>query len=89
MLRWPLVMLGRMAMATGQVPEMADNDEAARAARLRQQAEQRLIVQATMQANRAGKLPARPKSSGSEAVTAVLVVVVVIGMLFLMMRYGH
>ena len=72
-----------------QVTTMSEQDQAARAARLRQQAEQRLIVQATMQAKRAGKLPGRTSSTGSEVVTALGVVAVVIGLLVLAFRYGH
>lgn len=66
---------------------MADNPQE-RAALARQQAEHRAIMQATMQAQRAGKLPGRPKSSGGEAVTAIGVVVVVLATLFLAVRYG-
>jgi hypothetical protein len=53
------------------------------------QAEHRAIVQASMQAKRAGKLPARQSTAGSEALTAAVVAVVVIGVLFLAMRYGN
>lgn len=66
---------------------MSQPDEATKA-RLRQAAEHRLIVQATMQAKRAGKLPGGAGSSGAEAMTAVVVIVVVLGLLFLVMRYG-
>lgn len=59
---------------------------AARNQRMRQNAEHRALVQATMHAKRSGKLPARRASSGSEVFTALLVVVVVIGMLVLVMR---
>jgi hypothetical protein len=55
---------------------------------MRAEAERRLIVQATMQAKRAGKLPPREASSGSQALTAVVVVGAVIGILFLAFRYG-
>ena len=66
------------------------NDEAGQqGARARMQAEQRLVVQATMQAKRSGKMPERSKASaGSEAVTAVVVIVVVVALLFLAIRYG-
>lgn len=67
---------------------MSDSDGAARAARLRAEAEHRAIVQATMQAKRAGKLPKGEASSGSEAVTAVVVIGAVIAMLFLAFKYG-
>ncbi|MEQ1716165.1 MAG: hypothetical protein ABL907_09305 [Hyphomicrobium sp.] len=61
-----------------------------RDARARMQAEHRVVVQAAMQANRAGKLPGkRPASSGSEAITAVFVIVVVVAMLALVIRYAN
>ena len=66
---------------------MTELTPAERAARARAQAEQRAIIQATMQAKRAGKLPLR-QSSGSEAVTAIVVAIAVIGTLFLALRYG-
>ncbi len=66
---------------------MPDNDDAERAARARAQAEHRAIIQAAMQAKRTGKLPPR-KESGSEAVTAIVVVVTVLGLLFMALRYG-
>ena len=59
---------------------------AARNQRLRQKAEHRVILQTAIQAKRSGILPARRASSGSDAFTALLVVVVVIGMLVLVMR---
>jgi hypothetical protein len=66
---------------------MPENNTAQQAARAREQAEHRAIIQATMQAKRSGKLPPR-KSSGSEAATAVVVVVTVLGLLLLALRYG-
>jgi hypothetical protein len=68
---------------------MSNDDPAAaqRAARMRQEAERRLIVHATMQAKRAGRLPKGERgSTGSEIVTAIVVLVVVIGMLAMIMR---
>lgn len=63
---------------------------AERAARANLQAEHRAIVQATMQAKRSGKLPATQQSStGADAITAIVVIAVVIGMLMLVMRYAH
>ncbi len=41
-----------------------------------------------MQAKRSGKLPPRA-SSGSEVVTAAVVAVTVLGILFLAIRYGN
>jgi hypothetical protein len=67
---------------------MTDANDAQRAARARAQAEHRAIVQATMQAKRSGKLPPRA-SSGSEVVTAAVVAVTVLGILFLAIRYGN
>lgn len=62
---------------------------AQREARRRQAAEERVIMQASLQAKRAGK-GLKPKGTGgSEAVTAVLVVAVVIGMVVLAVRYGN
>lgn len=66
---------------------MPEIDANQRSARAREQAEHRAIVQAAMQAKRAGKLPPT-ESTGSEAVTAAIVVVTVIGLLFLALRYG-
>lgn len=68
---------------------MSEGAGADQAARARQQAEHRAIVQAAMQARRAGKLPAAKSSGGSEVVTAVAVVVAVIATLALAMRYGN
>lgn len=55
----------------------------------RQRAEHRMIVQATMQAKRSGKLTSRPANTAGEAITALLVVIVVIGLLILAARYGN
>lgn len=68
---------------------MSNGSEAERAARAQLQAEHRAIVQATMQAKRAGKLPAAKASTGSEAVTAIVTIIVVIAVLALAMRYGN
>lgn len=68
---------------------MSEGDRDEQKARARRQAEHRLIVQATMHAKRAGKLPARPDTTGSEIVTAVFVIASVIGLLVLVMRQGH
>ena len=72
---------------------MAENagksEAAARQERMRREAEHRLIVQASMQAKRAGKLPDRaPARPMAEATTAIVVIVVVVAMLVLMMRAG-
>ncbi len=67
---------------------MPDINAAEQAARARAQAEHRAIIQATMQAKRSGKLPPRT-TSGSEGLTAAVVVVTVIGILFLAIRYGN
>lgn len=65
------------------------SEVAARQERLRQQAEHRVIVQAAMQAKRTGKLQksleANPRS---DALTAIVVLVVVVGMLVAMLRAG-
>ena len=67
---------------------MSDPTPAEQAARARRRAEQHLIVEATMQARRAGKAPRKPDSGSGEIVTAILVLVVVFSMLFAVMRYG-
>jgi hypothetical protein len=72
---------------------MSDNagksEAAARQERLRQQAEHRLIVQAAMQAQRAGKLPKSSSANPTaDAITAIVVLVVVIAILVLMVRAG-
>ena len=67
-----------------------DPAAAARKQKLRRQAEQRIIVQATMQANRTGMLPHGAKSQpGSDILTALIVVAIVFGLLFLVIHYGH
>lgn len=68
---------------------MSESDSDQQKARARMQAEQRLIIQATMQAKRFGKMPSRQNTTGSEIVTALFVIVAVIGMLVLVMRYGN
>lgn len=69
---------------------MSDKSDAERAARMRQQAEHRAIVQATMQAKRSGKIGAtRASSPKAEAGTALLVVAVVIALLVLVVRYAN
>lgn len=67
---------------------MSDQEAAALAARKRQAAEQRAILHATMQAKRAGKLPVRKGSGAADAVTAVVVIGIVVGVLALAFRYG-
>ncbi len=69
--------------------EAAEQEAAERAARRQKAAEHRMIVQATLQAKRAGKLPVRKSSAASDAVTAIMVIGVVIGTLVLAMRYGN
>lgn len=68
---------------------MSESDSAQQKARARMQAEQRLIVLATMQAKRSGKIPARQDTTGAEIVTALFVIVAVVGMLALVLHYGH
>lgn len=68
---------------------MSSGGPAEQAARAQMQAEHRAIVQATMQAKRAGKLPQRQASAGAEAITAVFVVVTVLGLLIMAMKYGN
>jgi len=69
---------------------MNDESAAHRAARLQQQAEHRAIVQATMQAKRSGKLGGVNRSDPKgEAVTAIVVVALVIGLLVLVLRYAN
>jgi hypothetical protein len=66
-----------------------EQDAARRAAIRQQQAEHRAIVQASMQAKRSGKLPARVSNGPSEVFTALAVVVVVIGMLVLVFKFAQ
>ena len=68
---------------------MSQPDPAAQAARRLQQEENRAILQATVHAQRALKQPRHKPSSGSEAVTAVVVLVSVVALLFLAFRYGN
>lgn len=42
-----------------------------------------------MQAKRAGKLPERKSHSGAETLTALFVIVTVIGLLGLALKYGN
>ena len=71
-------------------PIMSESDPDRQKARARAQAEQRILMQAmqAMQAKRAGKMPVRADTTGSEVVTALFVIVAVIGMLVLVMRHG-
>ena len=82
--------LGKVEQVEHMSQNPIDPAAAARNQRMRQQAEHRVIVQATMQAKRSGKLPDRgPSSTGSEILTALVVVVVVVVMLVLAIRYGN
>lgn len=64
--------------------------DANKAERMRMAAEHRAIVQATMQAKRAGKLPARKSdSAGAVFLTVIVTIVVVFGTVALAMRYGN
>jgi len=56
------------------------------AQRARQESEHRMIVHASMQAKRTGKVPTPTRSGGSQVATAVVVLTVVIGMLVLVFR---
>lgn len=66
-----------------------DGERAAAARRAKmQQAENRMVVQAAMHAKRSGQLPPRRDTTASETLTAIAVVVVLIGTLALAIRYG-
>lgn len=67
---------------------MSETNAAERAARAQMQEEHRAIMQATMQAQRAGKLPRPASSRKSDALTAIVVVITVIGVLVLALKYG-
>lgn len=67
---------------------MSEDPEAVRRERLRREAEHRAIVQATMQARRAGKLP-KVHHGASEVITALAVVVTLIATLVIAFRYGN
>lgn len=90
---WPCHELGRVAgtmlALRNEVWSMSTGDPASQAARARLQAEHRAIVQATMQAKRSGKLPERKSQSGAETLTALFVIVTVIGLLGLALKYGN
>lgn len=68
---------------------MSDEEAATLAARKQRAAEHRAILQATMQAKRAGKLPARKDSRTADGVTALVVIGMVVGVLALALRYGN
>ena len=68
---------------------MSSGDPADQAARARLQAEHRAIIQATMQAKRAGKLPAKQSSGTADAITAVVVILAVFAVLALAFKFGN
>jgi hypothetical protein len=84
----PGAMLGPYLAGGDREAAMSDDEAAQLAARKRRAAEHRAIMQATLQAKRSGKLPKPQGSAAGDAVTAVVVIGVVVGVLALAFRYG-